>query len=240
MEETGRYAGLGLGKRACTMAVAGERGAAMSNGTTTAAGCRVYALNPHHLAVICRPMKKTGKEGALKPARLLEDTREGRLPVVPVPSGREMKRRKLVAAYRREQGNRTRAINRLRALLMSRGITAAVKKGLAEAAGRAGMAQALDGLEREEADYLADCLGLYEKRLEYLEGQMDEEAAGDGEIERLQTVPGVGPKAAFTFAAHAAAARRLGVLLYTLDEEQVNRGISGSLNRRGKNWPSWR
>ncbi|MDR2484950.1 MAG: hypothetical protein LBD55_06110, partial [Treponema sp.] len=130
-----------------------------------AAGCRAYALNPHHLAAICRPMKKTGKEGALKSARLLEDTREGRLPVVPVPGGREMKRRKLAAAYRREQGNRNRAINRLHALYVSRGITAAVKKGLAEAAGRAGMVKVLDGLEREEADYLADCLGLYEKRL---------------------------------------------------------------------------
>jgi hypothetical protein len=64
-----------------------------AGGLEAAAGCRVYALNPHHLAMICRPMKKTGKEGALKPARLLEDTREGRLPVVPVPGGREMKRR---------------------------------------------------------------------------------------------------------------------------------------------------
>jgi transposase len=36
---------------------------------------------------------------------------------------------------------------------------------------------------------------------------MDEEAAGDGEIERLQTVPGVGPKVAFAFAAHVAAER---------------------------------
>jgi hypothetical protein len=34
-----------------------------------AAGCRVFALTPRHLAVICRPMKKSGKEGALKTAR---------------------------------------------------------------------------------------------------------------------------------------------------------------------------
>ncbi|MDR2499978.1 MAG: transposase [Treponema sp.] len=118
-----------------------------------------------------------------------------------------MKRRKLTAAYRREQGNRNRAINRLHALLVSRGITTVVKKYLAKAAGRAEMAQALDGLEREEAEYLMDCLGLYEKRLAALEGQMNEEAAGDEEIERLKTVPGVGPKVAFTFAAHVAADR---------------------------------
>jgi hypothetical protein len=39
MEETGRYVGLDLGKRAYTMAVVGKRGGtAISNGTTTAAG----------------------------------------------------------------------------------------------------------------------------------------------------------------------------------------------------------
>jgi hypothetical protein len=163
MEETGRYAGLDLGKRTYAMTVAGTRGgAAVSNGTTTAAGrqalyrklkrtdkaaleagslaflmakeleaaagCRVYVLNPHHLAVIYRPMKKTDKEDALKLAHLLEDTREERLPVVPVPSEGEMKRRKLAAAYRRKQENRNRALNRLRALFVSRGITAVAKK----------------------------------------------------------------------------------------------------------------
>jgi hypothetical protein len=188
MEETGRYVGLDLGKRTCTMAIVGKLEAAV--------GCRVYVLNPHHLAVIYRSMKKTDKEDALKLAHLLEDTREERLPVVPVPTEREMKRRKLAAAYRREQGNRNRAINRLRALFVSRGITTVVKKDLAKAAGRDEAVKALDGLEREEAEYLAECLGLYEKRLAELEGQMNEEASGDGEIERLQTVPGVGPKVA--------------------------------------------
>jgi transposase len=158
---------------------AGSLAFLMAGELEAAAGCRVYVLNPHHLAVICRPMKKTDKEDALKLARLLEDIREERLPAVPVPGGREMKRRKLTAAYRREQGSRNRAVNRLHALLVSRGITAAVKKDLAKAAGRTEMAKVLDGLEREEADCLADYLGLYEKRLAALEGQIDEEAAAD-------------------------------------------------------------
>ncbi|MDR2482373.1 MAG: hypothetical protein LBD08_01935 [Treponema sp.] len=63
-----------------------------------------------------------------------------------------MKRRKLAAAYRREQGNRNRAVNRLHALFVSRGITAAAKKDLAKAAGRKEMVKALDGIEREESD----------------------------------------------------------------------------------------
>jgi hypothetical protein len=175
---------------------AGSLAFLMAKELEAAVGCRVYVLNPHHKAVIYRSMKKTDKENALKLARLLEDTREEPLPVAPVPSGREMKWRKLTAAYRREQGNRNRAINRLRALFVSRGITAVVKKDLAKAAGREELVKVLDGLEGEEAAYLADCLGLYEKRLAELEGQMDEEASGDEEIERLQTVPGVGPKVA--------------------------------------------
>jgi transcriptional regulator with XRE-family HTH domain len=55
--------------------------------------------------------------------------------------------------------NRHFAVNRLHALFVSRGIKTAVKKDLAKAAGRAEMVKVLDGLEREEADYLADCLG---------------------------------------------------------------------------------
>ena len=71
-----------------------------------AVGCRVFVLNPHQLAVIYRLMQKTDKEDSLKLAHMLEDIREKRLPAVPVPNDREMKWRKLVAAYRREQGNR--------------------------------------------------------------------------------------------------------------------------------------
>jgi len=51
------------------------------------------------------------------------------------------------------------------------------------------------------------CLKLYEGRIQAVEGQMKEEAKGDEEIERLQTVPGVGPMISFAFAAHVAAER---------------------------------
>ena len=160
---------------------AGNLAFMMAKELEAAVGCRVFVLNTHRLAIIYRSMKKTDKEDALKLAHILEDTREERLPVVPVPSDREIERRKLVAAYRREQGSRNRALNRLHALFVGRGIPAVVKKDLAKAA------------EREEAEYLLACLGLYEKRLA---AQMTAAAAGDEEIERLQTVPGVGPKVA--------------------------------------------
>ena len=114
-----------------------DRVAIEAGGQTFAViGCRVFVLNPHQLAVIYRLMQKTDKEDSLKLAHMLEDIREKRLPAVPVPNDREMKWRKLVAAYRREQGNRNRVLNRLHTLFVSRGIMTVVKKDLAKAAGR--------------------------------------------------------------------------------------------------------
>jgi transposase len=57
-------------------------------------------------------------------------------------------------------------------------------------------------LEREEVDHIVGCLVLHEGRIEVLEGKMGERAKGDERIERLQSVPGVGPKIAFAFSAY--------------------------------------
>jgi transposase len=170
-------------------------------------GCSVYVLNPRKLAVIYASMKKTDKEDSLKLAHILEDCKEERLPTVPVPSDKEMLRRKLLAGYRRAQQSRNRDINRLHGLFVSQGITTKVRKDLAEAEQREEAVKELAGLEREEADYLLKCLDLHDERIEALERQMKEEAADDEQIERLQEVPGVGQKVAFAFAAHIGADR---------------------------------
>jgi transposase len=152
-------------------------------------------------------MKKTDKEDALKLAHIVEDYKEERLPLVPVPSEEEMKRRKMVGSYRREQRMRNQGINRLHGLFLAQGITDVVKSDLATAEARAEAVKELGGLEREEAEHIVACLKLYEGRIKAVEGQMAEEAKGDEEIERLQTVPGVGPKISFAFVAHVAAER---------------------------------
>jgi transposase len=82
-----------------------------------------------------------------------------------------------------------------------------VKSDLATDAARTETAKALSGLEREETEHLLACLKLYEGRIAALERQMEGESEGDGEIERLQTVPGVGPKVSFAFVAHVAPER---------------------------------
>jgi transposase len=77
-----------------------------------------------------------------------------------------------------------------------------VRKDLATAEAREGTIKQLSGVEREEAEHLLECLELYEKRIGVLEERMAEEAKEDPEIERLQTIPGVGPKVSFAFASH--------------------------------------
>jgi transposase len=162
------------------------------------------------LAVIYASRKKTDKIDAVKPAQVLEDTAEQRLPVVPLPGEGELKRRKLLAGYRREQGERNRALNRPRGLFVARRITMVVEKDLATGESREATIQMLDVLEGEEAEHLEVCLELYEGRFAALDGQMAEE--GDEALGRLQTVPGVGPKVAAdlrsdAFAAQVAAER---------------------------------
>ena len=98
---------------------AGNMAFIMAKEIEAAVGCRVYVLNPSHLALIYGSMKKTDKEDALKLAHILQDCQEERLPVVAVPGDEEMKRRKLLASYRREQQSRNRAINRLHGLFVA-------------------------------------------------------------------------------------------------------------------------
>jgi transposase len=186
---------------------AGNMAFIMAGEIAAAVGCNVYVLNPSRLAIIYKSMKKTDKEDALKLAHILEDCKEERLPVVPIPSDKEMMRRKLVAGYRRAHASRNRDINQLHGLFVSQGITTKVKSDLATALKREASVAELAGLERREAEYLLKRIALCEQRIQELEAAMAEEASGDEVIERLQSIPGIGPKTAFAFVSHIAAER---------------------------------
>jgi len=172
-----------------------------------AVGCRVYVLNPSHLPLIYGSMKKTDKEDSLKLAHIVEDFQEERLPVVPVPSDKEMERRKLLASYRRAQQSRIREINRLHGLFLAQGITTMTKEDLSTSDSRKEAILVLTGIELAEAKYLVECLDLHEGQIETLNRKIKEESAGDEVIERLQSVPGVGPMVAFAFVSHVGAER---------------------------------
>ena len=102
-------------------------------------GCEVRVLNSAKLPFIWDVPTKTDKSDlrsadARKLARLIEERRGERLPLVPLPSEEELRRRKTLAAYGREMRNRTRHLNTLHAIFVHQGHTTVVKKDLATAA----------------------------------------------------------------------------------------------------------
>ncbi|MDR0642090.1 MAG: IS110 family transposase [Treponema sp.] len=165
-------------------------------------GCEVAVLNAGKLALIYGSMKKTDKEDALKLARILEQFREGQLPLVPLPSEEEMRRRKLIQSHKRAVKLRVQMVNLLHGLFVHQGITTVNKKDLAEKESRETVVKLLGGQEREEAAWALKAIDLAEERMVRLDGQMAKEREGDREIERLQRVPGVGPVVSLAYVAY--------------------------------------
>jgi transposase len=165
-------------------------------------GSEVRVLNAAKLPVIWDAPTKTDKEDAMKLAHLVEERRDEKLPIVPLPSEEELARRKLLANYGREQRNRTRQINTLHALFVHQGHTTVVKKQLATANRRQEAVKLLTGQEQEEAAWILKYLDLHEQRLQELKERMRVEAKQDEGMQVLQTVAGVGPVVAYAYVAH--------------------------------------
>jgi transposase len=170
-------------------------------------GSEVRVLNAAKLPFIWDAPTKTDKEDAMKLAHLIEERRDEKLPPVPLPSGKELAMRKLLANYGREQRNRTKQINTLHALFVHQGHTTVVKKQLATAAKRQEIIGVLRGQEREEAGWILKYLELHEMRLAELKKQITAEAKEDEDMQRLHRtvgprVAGVGPIVAYAYVAH--------------------------------------
>jgi transposase len=174
----------------------------MAGEITARIGCEVRVLNSAKLPFIWDAPTKTAKEDAMKLAHLVEERRDEKLPVVPLPCGKELERRKILAAYGREMRNRTRHLNTLHAIFVHQGHTTVVKKDLRTAERRNEAVKMLSGLEREEAQWLLKYLEMHEQRVKELKGRIEKEAKEDENMKNLQTIPGVGPVVAYAFAAH--------------------------------------
>jgi transposase len=166
------------------------------------AGCDVRVLNPAKLPFIWGAPVKTDKEDAMKLAHLVEERRDEKLPVVPLPGGKENERRKTLSSYGREMRNRTGHINTLHAIFVRQGHTMVARKNLATAGKRQEAVRLLSGLEREGAEWILKYLELHEQRIRELKGKIEKEAKKGGDMKNLQTIPGAGPVAAYAFAAH--------------------------------------
>jgi len=165
-------------------------------------GGEVRVLNSAKLPFIWDAPTKTDKEDAMKLAHLIEERRDEKLPIVPLPSEKELARRKILASYGREMKNRTRHINTLHAIFVHQGHTTIVKKNIATAERRQEAIKILTGTEREEAEWILKYLELHEMRIKELKMKIQKEAKKDEDMKILQTIPGVGPVVAYAFTAH--------------------------------------
>ena len=156
-------------------------------------GSEVRVLNSAKLPFIWDAPTKADKEDAMKLAHLIEERRDEKLPIVPLPSEKEMERRKLLANYSREVKGRTKMINLLYALFVHQGHTTIVRKDISTAEKRQKAIKLLNGQEREEVEWLLKHLELHEQRIQELKEKIQEEAKTDEDMKRLQTIAGVGP-----------------------------------------------
>jgi transposase len=180
---------------------AGNGAFVMAKEMIAQAGCEVVVLHPGKLALIYGSMKKTDKEDSLKLARIIEQFRDDQLPKVALPSGQEMRRRKLIAAHSRVVKYRTAMINLLHGLFLHQGITTIVRKDLATKEKRDAAVRQLSGQEQEEAEWALRVIEEHEGRIGKLDEQMAAEREGDQQIARLMQVPGIGPVVSLAFVA---------------------------------------
>jgi len=121
---------------------------------------------------------------------------------VALPSDEEMRRRELLSENRQTKRDRSRAINELHGLFTKVGITTVVRKNLATEERRAEAIKMLSGDLLVRGRHYQEYLRVLEAEIVRLKKEMSEAAKGDGRIERLETVPGVGDLTAFAFTAY--------------------------------------
>ena len=165
-------------------------------------GSEVRVLNSAKLPFIWDAPTKTDKEDAIKLATIVEERRDEKLPIVPLPSEKEMERREIISNYGREMQNRTRLLNNLHSLFVKQGITTIVKKDLATGEKREEAVKVLTGQELEDGQWQLKYLEMFEQRIKILKDKIVKEAKTDELMKLLQTIAGVGPIVAFAFVAY--------------------------------------
>jgi transposase len=138
----------------------------------------------------------------MKLAHLVEERRDEKLPIVPLPSEQEFERRKVLANYEREVRNRTKQINTLHALFVHQGHTTVVKSDLATDKRRRVAIEILQGQDREEAEWILKYLELHDIRIKEIKEKITNEAKNDENIKLLQTIAGIGPVTSYAFVAY--------------------------------------
>ena len=165
-------------------------------------GCKVCIMNAGRLAVIYMSTRKTDKEDSMKLAKLLKNHDEDELPIVTPPSDEEWERRKLLSEYRSLKCQRTKEINKLHAIFEHNGYTQFVRKDMSSEKNRDNILPLLKGYEKEEAERLIERLTLLEKQIAQLLQKINAEVEKDEKIQKVMTVPGIGPITALAYVAY--------------------------------------
>ncbi|WP_253817588.1 IS110 family transposase [Treponema vincentii] len=155
-------------------------------------GCTVIILNASQLSVIYASTKKTDKEDAVKHARLIKIYEKEDLPTVDVPTDKEWYRRKLIKEYKTLKADRTREINRLHALFVQCGITTIKRSNVQTDVNRQEVLPQLFDYEARQAKRVCARLTVLDAQIEELDQLIKKECKEDEDIQRLQTIPGVG------------------------------------------------
>jgi len=171
-------------------------------------GCTVIILNASQLSVIYSSTKKTDKEDAVKLARLIKIYEKEDLPTVDVPTDKEWYRRKLIKECKILKDDRTREINRLHALFVQCGITTMKRSNVQTDVNRQQVLSQLFEYEARQAKRVCERLTVLDEQIEELEQLIKQECKEDKDIQRLQTIPGVGDKTALAFAAYVGDGKR--------------------------------
>ncbi|EPF46078.1 IS110 family transposase [Treponema vincentii] len=171
-------------------------------------GCTVIILNASQLSVIYASTKKTDKEDAVKLARLIKIYEKEDLPTVDVPTDKEWYRRKLIKEYKTLKADRTREINRLHALFVQCGITTIKRSNVQTDVNRQEVLPQLFDYEARQAKRVCARLTVLDAQIEELDQLIKKECKEDEDIQRLQTIPGVGDKTALAFAAYVGDGKR--------------------------------
>ena len=164
-------------------------------------GCEVVLLNPSHLVLIYRSLKKNDKEDALKLAHLVQKYTNEELPKVELPTEHEENLRQILTEIRQLKNDRTKEINRLHAIFVECGITEIKKKDLATIDNRIKCIKMLKGIALAQAERILKKLELVETQIEEVEELLDKEIDGDKNIEKLTEIPGVGKQLASAYVA---------------------------------------
>ena len=125
-----------------------------------------------------------------------------------MPTDKEWYRRKLIKECKTLKDDRTREINRLHALFVQCGITTMKRSNVQTDVNRQQVLSQLFEYEARQAKRVCERLTVLDEQIEELEQLIKQECKEDKDIQRLQTIPGVGDKTALAFAAYVGDGKR--------------------------------